>query len=289
MAKLSVVIVDYNSGDYLIGCLDRLFENKAEADLEVWVVDNASSDDSIERAQKKYPQIKFILNTDNLGYGKANNQALRKIKNENILLLNPDVWIEKGTLSTMIKYMKNNPKVGAATCKVFQGDGKIDWATHRGFPTPIASMLYFLGIKRLYHLTGRSLMRVHEVDAISGCFFMTRKSVLEISGLFDEDYFMYAEDIDLCFRIKKLGFKIMYVPLTKVIHHKGISTGLKKHSQGVSSATIETKRRSLNAFYSTMKIFYKKHYASKKTFLLDYLIYKAIDFKWWLAKQRLTV
>ncbi|MEK6881358.1 MAG: glycosyltransferase family 2 protein, partial [Nanoarchaeota archaeon] len=212
MTKLAVSIVNYNAGDYLINCLQSLDEVKNEVELKVYVVDNASSDDSIESAKKKFPELTYILNKENLGFGKAHNMALKKIKEEFILILNPDTKILAGTLKYMISFMEENPGVGAATCKILKENGTIDWASHRGFPTPIAAALYYLfNNDSLYHLTSRDMGKTHEVDAIVGAFFLTRKSVLEKVGLFDEKFFMYGEDIDLCLRIKKIGLKVMYI------------------------------------------------------------------------------
>jgi GT2 family glycosyltransferase len=146
-----------------------------------------------------------------------------------------------------------------------------------------------LGNDSLYHLTDRNLEEIHEVDAITGAFFFTRKSVFEKVGYFDEDYFMYAEDIDLCYRIKKAGYKIMYIPKVSVLHSKGVSSGLKKHSQNISQANLETRKRSLNYFYKTMKIFYKKHYEKSYPFFINWLVYLGINLRWFLAKRKLTV
>lgn len=287
--KLSVVLVNYNCGDFLLQCLSSLFENKNEIDLDVWVVDNSSSDDSLQRSKKQFPQINFIENQDNLGFGAANNQALRKITNEYILILNPDTKIEKGTLNFMINFMETHQDVGAATCMGLQSNGQMDWGYHRGFPTPWASFLYFLGNDRLYHLTDRDMTKDHEVDAISGSFFFTRKSVLEKVGIFDEDYWMYAEDIDLCYRMKKANYKIMFVPEVIVIHLKGISSGIKQHSQQITTATQKSRTRAFNAFYETMKIFYRKNLAADYPFFINWLIYFSINLKWALAKRKLHV
>lgn len=289
MTKLSIIIVNYNAGNHLLECLESVEEVEHEADIYTYVVDNASTDNSVFDAKKKFPWAQFILNRENLGFGKANNLILKRIETEFILLLNPDTILEKGVIKHMLKFMKESPDVGAATCKVTLENGEIDWATHRGFPTPWASLLYVLGDDSRYHLTKREMDNVHEVDSISGAFFFTRKSVLDKVGFFDEDYFMYAEDIDLCFRIKKAGFKVMYIPEVKITHKKGITSGLKKHSQQITTADLETKKRSLDAFYSTMKIFYKKHYEKKYFFLINWLTYLGINIKWWLAKRKLTV
>lgn len=287
--SISVSIVNYNGGPYLLDCLASLAKVADEADTQIWVADNASEDGSFEEAKQKFPRLNCIKSEVNLGFGKGQNLILQKIKTEYILILNPDTEVEKGVLSTMLELMEKDPSIGAATCKIVLPDGKVDLTAHRGFPTPWASFLYFLGDSRLYHLTDRDLNTTHEVDAISGSFFLTRKSVLDRVGLFDEDYFMYAEDIDLCYRIKQAGFRVMYVPQVKILHHKGISSGLKKHTQQRSSASLETKRRALDAFYETMKIFYNKHLKDAYPFFVGWLVFLAIDVKWWLAKRRLTV
>lgn len=292
MAKLTISIVNYNTGEYLLRCIKSLEKVTGEIDMVVYIVDNASSDDSLWKVknEKINLDINYILNDQNLGFGKAHNQVLKKLSTEYILILNPDVEVKKGDLATMISYMEDNPGIGAATPEIILPNGMIDLTAHRGFPTPWASFKYFiLKDDSLYHLTGQDLTKTHEVDAITGAFLLTRKSVLEKVGFFDEDYFMYAEDIDLCFRIKKAGYKIVYLPQVKILHHKGISTGLKKHSLQNSTATTETRKKMTGYFYQTMKIFYKKHYAKHNFFLINWLVYLAIDLKAFLAKRKLTV
>ena len=290
--KLTVSIVNYNAGDYLVKCIKSLDDVHQEVEMEVWIVDNASTDDSIEKVKKLKTSFKinYILNDQNLGFGKAHNQVLKNLKSEFVLILNPDVELEKGNLAGVISYMDASPEVGAATGEIILGNGQIDLTAHRGFPTPWASFKYFL-LKddSLYHLTYKNMHQIHEVDAISGAFFMTKKSVLDKIGYFDEDYFMYAEDIDLSFRIKQAGFKIIYIPSIKILHHKGISTGLKKHSQHQTTATLETRRKMTGYFYDTMTIFYKKHLAHKYPFFINWLVYLGITAKKYLAKRKLTV
>lgn len=293
MPKLTISIVNFNAGEYLLRCLRSVKKEGIGLDFKTFVVDNASSDGSPEKAEKEFPEIELIKNKENVGFGKAHNQVLRKLNSEYALILNPDVELKDGVLKEMISFMDEHPDVGAATCKIILPDSSIDWAAHRGFPTPLASLLYFLGNDSLYHLSNRDFNETHEVDAISGSFFLTRKAVLSKvgspAGGFDEDYFMYAEDIDLCFRIKKAGFKIMYVPHACTLHYKGVSSGLKKHSRGLTAASLETKKRSLNAFYGTMKIFYRKHYEKKYPFVINRLIFLGINLKWFLAKRKLEV
>lgn len=288
--KLNITVVNFNTGDYLLHCLQSLNKVKDEVGFEIWVVDNASTDQSLKLAKKEFPNLKYIENDQNLGFGRANNMAFKKIKSEYILILNPDTEVDKWVIYKMLNFMEENKYVGAATCKLVLGNGQLDWAAHRGFPTPLAALLYyFFKDDSLYHLTKLPMDKPHEVDAISGSFFLTRKSVLDRVGLFDEDYFMYAEDIDLCFRIKEAGFKVMYVPTVSIIHHKGVSSGLKKHSSHLTSADFETRQRSLNAFYETMKIFYKKHLETKYPFFVNWLVYLGINIKWFLAKKEMHV
>lgn len=288
--KLSISIVNYNAGDYLLRCLESIQKIKDEANIKIYIVDNASNDDSITKAKKRFPNLNYILNKDNIGFGRAHNIALRRIQTEYILILNPDTEIEPGSIKYMLDYMDKNPDVGVSTCKVVFGNGKIDLTAHRGFPTPWASFkYYFLKDDSLYHLSRQDLDTTHEVDALSGSFLLTRKSVLDKVGLFDEDYFMYAEDIDLCWRIKQAGFKVMYVPQVKIVHYKGVSSGLKKHTQTITTATKETRIRSTNAFYEAMLIFYKKQMSSKYPFFINWLVYAGIHAKWFLAKRKLTV
>lgn len=287
--KLSTVTVNYNGGDFIVDGIKTLFEWAGDVKLDVWVVDNASTDDSLSKLKKAFPGVNFIENKENRGFSAANNQALRKIRNEYVLLLNPDTRIEKGTLSYMLQFMEENPQAGVATCKVVHRDGSLDWASHRGLPTPWASLLYFLGDDRLYHLSDRNMDQIHEVDAVSGSFFLTRKSILDKVGLFDEDYWMYAEDIDLCYRIKQAGYKVMFVPDVKALHLKGVSSGIKKHSSEISTATRASRQRAFNAFYQTMKIFYRKNLAKNYPFFINWLVYLGIDFRHFLAKRKMAV
>ncbi len=287
MKKLTISIVNYNAGEYLISCLESLRKVKQEIDFEVYVVDNASSDGSAEKAKNKFPEFNFIINKDNLGFGKAHNLVLRKSESQYILTLNPDTEVPSGTLSYIYDFMEKNKEVGIASSKVEKTDGSIDAASHRGFPTLLASFLYFFFKNdKLYHLTDRDMTKTHEVDSVVGAFMFIRKSVLEKIGYFDEEYFLYGEDIDLCFRVKKAGFKVMYVPEVKIMHVKGVSSGIKKHSQEKSGANKTTRSKSLEYFYSTMKIFYKKHYSKNYPFFINWLVYFGVDLKLFLAKRK---
>ncbi len=288
--RLTISIVNYNAGDFLLQCLESINKASGEVSLKTVVVDNDSKDDSIKRAKARFPDVEYTLNTENVGFGRAHNQVLKSLDTEYVLILNPDCHLEMGTLDYMIQFMDTYGDVGAASCKLEKEDGSMDIASHRGFPTPWASFkYYFLKDDSLYHLTDRDMNMTHEVDSIVGAFFLTRKTVLEKVGLFDEDYFMYAEDIDLCLRIKQNGFKVMYVPEVKILHHKGISSGLKKETTTKSTIDPKAKLRAFNAFYESMLLFYKKHYDKQYPFFINWLVYLGIHLKWKMAKRKLTV
>lgn len=290
MKNLTISIVNYNAGEYLLNCLSTIKKIESELEFDVYVVDNKSTDGSIEKAKKNFPQFNYILNKSNLGFGKAHNIVLKKAKTKYLLTLNPDTEIPSNTLKYIYNYMNENKEVGVATAKVQKEDGSLDIASHRGFPTPSASFKYFfLKDDSEYHLTKKDMSKIHEVDSVVGAFMFIRKSVLDLVGYFDEDYFLYGEDLDLCYRVKKAGFKVVYVPDVKVTHVKGISSGIKKHSKSGSGATDSTKGKATDSFYETMKIFYKKHYAHNYPGFFNQLIYLGIDLKWKMAKRKMEV
>lgn len=290
MKKLTISIVNYNAGDYLIKCLDSLKKVKSELEFDVFVVDNDSNDGSAEVAKKKFPEFDYIENKENLGFGKAHNAVLKSAKTPYLLTLNPDCEVPKGTLRYIFDFMEKNPDVGISTSRVEKADGSLDIASHRGFPTPLASFQYFfLKDDRAYHLTDRDMNTTHEIDSAVGAFMFMRKDVIEKVGYFDEDYFLYGEDLDLCYKVKKAGFKVMYVPEVKILHIKGVSSGIKKHSQKESGASSSTRSLATDYFYSTMKIFYKKHYAKNYPSVFNSLVYYGIDLKWQMAKRKKNV
>lgn len=290
MNKLTISIVNYNAGDYLIKCLESLKMVKGELDFDVYVVDNGSTDMSFYEAKNKFPSFNYIDNKANFGFGKAHNIVLKKAKTSYVLTLNPDCEVPRGTLKYMFEFMEKNHDVGISTSRVEKADGSLDIASHRGFPTPKASFQYFfLKDDKAYHLTDRDMNTVHEIDSAVGAFMFMRRDIIEKVGYFDEDYFLYGEDIDLCFKVKKAGFKVMYVPEVKILHIKGVSSGIKKHSQKESGANESTKNLATDYFYSTMKIFYKKHYSKNYPKLFNSLIYFGIDFKKSISKRKKRV
>ena len=282
---LSIVIVNFNTGKFLKKCLKSVLISCKNLNCQVFVVDNTSSDGS-ERAATDFSKVTLIKNRENLGFAKANNIALRQAQGKYILLLNPDTEVKKNAFWQMLKFMEENPKVGAATCKVLLPSGEIDWASHRGFPTPWNALTYFLRLSKIfpksrffsgYHQTYKDLGEIHEIDSPSGAFYFVRRDVLGKVGLLDEDYFMYGEDLDWSWRIKAAGFKIYYNPAAVIVHHKGIASGIKEHSFRASKAELATRLKAAAAFYDTMKIFYRKHYQGKYPKFVKWLVFLGLD------------
>lgn len=281
---ISIIIVSYNTKEFLQKCLNSIKSSTGRLTREVFVIDNASQDSSAKLVKEKYEWVHLIESSKNLGFAKAANQAVKKAKGRYILLLNPDTILEKNTLWETLKFMDKNPEAGVSTCRVELESGEIDWASHRGFPTPWRSFSYFSRLSKLfpnsklfggYHLEYEDLRRIHEIDSPSGAFYLVRQEAVKKVGLLDEDYFMYAEDLDWSYRIKEAGFKIFYYPKVKVTHSKGAASGM--HSIK-SKATSKDRRQATESFYETMKIFYKKHYENKHPRLVKLLIFWGIDY-----------
>ncbi len=298
VSKLSVIVLNYNAESFLKQCLLSLrFDQSSE--YEVIVVDNASSDGSVAMVKQQFPEVKLVTSDINLGFAGGNNLGLKEAHGEYLLFLNPDTTVPKETIPTMLEYMESHPDVGLATCYVeLATTGKIDPACHRGLPTPWASFCYFGKLEKLfpkiklfsgYHLWYKDLSKIHEIDSPSGTFFLVRRSIIDRVGSFCEDYFMYAEDLDLSYRIKQAGYKIMFVPTVEITHFKGVSSGIKEHSQNVTTADTVTKNRSIGAFYDTMRLFYKRHLADQYPFVVNWLVYLAINIKKAIALRAKTV
>jgi len=272
---LSIVIVNYNVKAFLEQCLIAVDRACAGLGVEIFVVDNASVDGSQAMVKRRFPHVQLIENAANVGFSAANNQVLKLARGKYILLLNPDTLIQEDTLTRLKRYLDERPNVAAVGCKLLNPDGSFQVASRRSFPTPWVAFCRITGLSRIfpgsrlfgkYNVTYIDADTEVEVDVLSGSLMMLRKSVLEQVGYFDEDYFMYGEDIDLSYRIKKAGWKIMYTPSTKAIHYKGEST--KKSEFSV-----------ITNFYSTMLIFVRKHFGGRYSFLLRILLTLGIYFR----------
>lgn len=267
---LSIIIVNYNVKEFIQNLLHSIEKASQNITKEIIIIDNASDDGSVEFIQEKFPDVKLIVNKKNLGFGKANNIGLKEAKGEFILLLNPDTLVAEDTFDKMIDFFKTEPKVGLAGCKILNPDGTLQLACRRSFPGPWTSFTKVAGLSTLfpksklfakYNLTYLDENQTYEVDAISGSFMMMRREVFEKVGGFDEQFFMYGEDLDFCYRVQKAGYKVFYVHTTKIIHYKGESTK--------RSNLDETKM-----FYQAMHLFVKKHLSS--SLIVEFILRSAI-------------
>jgi len=286
MTQLSIIIVSYNTKDILANCLNLIDKSDLEKSLfEIIIIDNGSNDGSIEMIEKlksKNNTIKLVKNYTNFGFGAANNKAIRMAKGEYILLLNSDVMVDKDTISKQIQFMKEHLKYSASTCKLMLADNKMDPACHRGFPTVWASLCYFTKLEKIfsktkifgqYHQGFLNLDKIHDIDAISGAFFMIKKNVFDKIGLFDEGFFMYGEDLDLCLRIKQNDFKIGFNSDNSAIHLKGKS-GRKKTDELVDNSSLQ---KTNYHFWNAMWLFYQKHYLKKYPIITTFIIKEVIN------------
>lgn len=273
---LSIIIINYNTQGFLRQCLKSL-----PVAAEIIVVDNASGDGSALMVQKEFSRVKLIRNQENIGFAKANNQALSLSKGEYILFLNPDTVVPQKTIPGLISYLEKHPQVAVTTPALQLRRGQLDMACHRGFPTPWAAFCYFAGLEKLfpksrifaqYHQTWQDLKTTHEIDGCCGAFLLTRRCVLDEVGFFDEQYFFYGEDLDLCYRIKQAGFKIIFYPKVKAIHYKGVSSGLRPESHDISQADQATQQQAKQAAMEAMIIFYDKFYRYRYSRLVTLLV-----------------
>lgn len=276
---LSIVIVNYNVKHFLEQCLMAIERARRDLKIEIFVVDNASVDGSPAMLKKKFPQVRLMENHKNLGFSKANNQALRLCRGKYILLLNPDTLIQEDTLIELIRFLESHPKAGAVGCMLINPDGSFQAASRRSLPTPWVAFTRIIGLSRIfprspifgrYNLTYLKPDHESEIDVLSGSLSMFRVEAIAAVQYFDEDYFMYGEDIDLCYRIKKAGWQIFYTPRTKAIHYKGESS---KRSELSYIAN----------FYSAMLIFINKHFPTRYSGLVKLLITVGIVIRAWFA------
>lgn len=269
---LTVVIVSYNVAYFLEQALLSVRRASEGLRVEVFVVDNASVDNSVAMVRERFPEVHVIANADNVGFSRANNQALRIAHGRYSLLLNPDTVVAEDTFRQVVGYMDQHPQVGGLGVKMLDGHGHFLPESKRGLPTPWVAFCKMFGLSALfprskrfagYHLGYLSPDETHEIDVLSGAFMLMRQTALEEVGLLDEDYFMYGEDIDLSWRLRLGGWKNVYFPGTRIIHYKGEST----------------KRTTVNyvkVFYRAMVIFARKHFAPRYAATFSLLINLAI-------------
>ena len=273
--ELSIIVVNYNVKHFLEQCLQSVYVSAKHISSEVIVVDNNSVDGSVEMIKNNFPNTIIINNKKNVGFSKANNQAIKIAKGSIVLMLNPDTVIQEKTLKYVLNFINITNNVGAVGIKMVDGKGNFLPESKRSLPKPSTAFYKIFGLSRVfpnskkfgkYHLNFLDKDKIHEIDVISGAFLMTKKSVLEEVGFLDERFFMYGEDIDLSYRIQKKGYINYYLPDHSIIHYKGEST----------------KKTSVNyifTFYNAMILFVKKHYDKKDASILISVIKLAIMFR----------
>lgn len=277
--QISVVIVNYNVRYFLEHCLSSVMRAAQGLEVEVFVVDNKSSDDSVSMVMEKFPEVILMANLENVGFARANNMAVQKANGKYILYLNPDTIVPEDCFSKCLEYMEQHATVGALGCRLIDGKGQFLPESKRGFPSASVAFYKITGLSSLfkhstlfnrYHLGYLPEFEINEVDVLVGCFMFCRKEVIDQTGGFDEDYFMYGEDIDLSYKIKQAGYSNMYFPDVTVIHYKGESTA--KGSMNY-----------VKMFYKAMIIFAKKHLESGKKGAYVALIQLAIYLRAFIA------
>ena len=255
MYSCSIIIVAYNSCDFIPACLKSVRDACEGIDSQIIVLDNGSVEPILPEIKDFFPEVEWIDSKENLGFGKGCNLAEKQATKPYLFFINPDTIISRDSFREMLKFMDEHPEAGTVGCRILNEDGTLQWACRRSFPTPISAISKTIGLAALfpkskvlasYNMTYADPDEMIEVDAVSGSFFCIRRDVYEKLNGFDEDFFMYGEDLDLCFRTKEIGLKNYYTPVTNILHFKGQS--------------CRTRRwKSYLDFYRAMLIFVKKH------------------------------
>lgn len=273
--ELSVVIVSFNVSDFLNQCLLSVYQASKNIDCEVFVVDNNSTDGSCEMVQNNFPQTVIIKNRSNLGFAAANNQAIKQCKGIYVLLLNPDTIVEVDTFTRCISFMNEHPQGGALGVRMINGKGDFLRESKRGLPTPSTTFFKIFGFSFLfprsrifnrYYLSHINTNETSEAEIIAGAFMFIRKEALDKTGMLDEDFFMYGEDIDLSYRLLQNGFRNYYLSDTQIVHFKGKST---------PRDTFDD----IYSFYNAMRIYVRKRTTEGKLGIWQFLVLPAIYFR----------
>lgn len=276
--ELSIIVVNYKTYDLTKNAIKSVLET-VKSSYEIIVVDNNSQDFSYEKLKSAFAneitnkRIEIISNSSNKGFAVANNIGIKKSKVNHILLLNSDTVVKEGSIDSSLNYIKQHEDVGAVGCKILLPNGDLDKAAKRSFPNPKNSFYKLFGLSKInkksksndYNLDDLDPNGIYEVDSLVGAFMLVRKEIIDQIGFLDEDYFMYGEDIDWCYRIKEAGWKIIYYGAVEIIHHKG-------------SSSKKQKSKLIYEFYRAMYLFYNKHYKEKYSFLTRLVVYMGIVF-----------
>lgn len=289
MECVSVIIVGHNTAGLLIECLSRLSESTVDHPLDIYVVDNASTDGTLDLVRRTFPHVTTIRAPRNLGFAGGNNLALQQIlanvpagvdrRSRSVLLLNSDCFIEADTVRKTSCFLDNHPEAGVVGPKLVLRNGELDLACRRSFPTPSSALYKLTGLARRfprnrrfarYNLTYLDPDETAEVDSVVGAYMQVRLAAIDDAGLLDESFFMYGEDLDWAFRIKERGWKIYYYPDAQALHYKGASSSRRSY-------------RLIIEFYRAMYLFHRKHYAPHTFVLLNWLVASGIFLRGCLA------
>jgi len=280
--SLDVVIVSFKCEALLRDCLRSLYENPAAGGISVHVVDNASGDGTAEMVAREFPEARLTASEGNLGFAAASNLAIRSGGAPYVLCLNPDTRVTPGALERLLQLMEARPEVGVCGCRLELEDGTFDHAAKRSFPTPLSALGHFSGIGRRRSTGTLAAYRAPEVesgpvDAVNGAFMLIRRSALDEVGLFDEGYWMYMEDLDLCYRFAQAGWTTWYEPGATVFHVKAGTSG------PVRSPRLDY------AFHYGMYRFYRKHYSAERSWIVNAAVYAGIAIKLAVSTARGTL
>ena len=281
--ELSLVIVSYRCLGLLTDCLASLEAGAGGMPIEVIVIDNASDDGTVEAVGAAFPWVRLVAAPENIGFAAASNRGIEMASGRHLLLLNPDTLTPPGSLRKAVEALDARPEVGMLGCKLVLPDGGLDHAAKRGFPTPGSALAYFTGLTKLRPRSPRlarytaghlSPDEPSFVDAVNGAFMLVRREALAAVGELDEDFWLYMEDLDWCYRFWQAGWPVLYWPGTEVVHVKG------------GSATKNRSWRANHAFHRGMWLFYRKHYLSERSPLVSGLVWLAVWGKLGLSAAR---
>lgn len=262
LKTLSIIIVNWNTRELLKKCLTSIYTYPPEEDFEIWVIDNASTDGSSHMVKQDFPAVRLIENKHNPGFAQANNQGIRQSRAEFVLLLNPDTEILPGALTTLVEFMKTTPKAGASGARVLNPDKSLQTSCYP-FPTLLREFWRLFHMDLFWPLGVYDMHRWpfanRKVDVLLGACLLVRMEVLEDIGLMSEDYFMYTEEVDLCYRIAKSNWDNYWVPKARIIHYGGQSTR-------------QVSRQMFIHLYKSKVLYFKKHHGPASAFIYKLIL-----------------
>ncbi|MDQ5981699.1 MAG: hypothetical protein QG570_456 [Patescibacteria group bacterium] len=280
--KVSVIIVAYTSRNYIEDCLNSI--HGTYPNLEIIIKQQLPSDGLVELVKSKYPEV-VIFEGENNGLAKGNNECVKRSTGEYLLFMGTDARVEKDTIRGLVDWMEINPDVGGVTAKLILGDGvTLDMDAHRAFPTPWISFCRLFGLSKIfkdsrkfngYFLPGKDMNSPHDIELCISHFMMVPRKVYEMVNGFDEDYFLYGEDVQFCYDIKQAGYRLMYLPQFKATHLKGVGVGIRSTTRKISNKPLRHRLKMQKLSTEAMIIFMKKNYTDKYPWYVLYPMYGA--------------